>query len=102
MTLCLIGTPDPGDREPTAVELLMLEAERPVLEAELAVVAAECAYLASPSALARARVRRAELELGRVHTTRGRIVPDLPASLVRYERPGGKERTESDDVEGVA
>lgn len=72
MTICLVGTPDPSEREPSAAELAVLEAERPVLEAELAVVAAECAYLVSPSPLARARVRRAETCLSRLFAVLGR------------------------------
>ncbi len=103
MTVCLVGTPDPADREPTAFELLMVEAERPVLEAELAVVVAECAYLARPSSLARARVRRAECELGRLFAVLGRPVPPPLIS----ERGGPSTKTESesdsdDDVKGVA
>jgi hypothetical protein len=75
VTLCLVGTPDPDDVEPTTAELALIEAERPVLEAELAVVAAECAYLASPSAWARARVRRAETHLAHLCAASCRPLP---------------------------
>ena len=94
---CLIGTPDP-DREPSALELVLLEAEQPVLEAELALVAAECAYAATPSVLARARVRRAETHLGRLFTALGRPVPP---SLVDLDEGVNRNRFD-DDVEGVA
>lgn len=101
MTVCLVGTPDPEWGEPSPLELLLLEAERPVLEAELAVVAAECAYLASPSSLARARVRRAETDLARLFTSSGR---PAPPRLVDPDEGGSafEEDQEDDDVEGAA
>ncbi len=100
MTVCLVGAPDPEDREPTAAELLLLEAERPVLEAELAVVEAECAYLARPSSLARARVRRAECELGRLFAVLGRPVP--PPLISESGGRSTETDSDSDDVKGVA
>ncbi|MEL7209319.1 MAG: DUF6284 family protein [Actinomycetota bacterium] len=93
MTVCLIGTPDPEGPEPTPRDLWVLERERPVLEAELAVVAAECAYLARPSELARARVRRAATDLGRLSAVIGRPMPaplvDLAAEVSAAAVIGG-------------
>lgn len=52
--------------EPTAAELLAIEAEAPVLAAELNLVVAECQLAADPCEVAARRVEQAEDHLAQV------------------------------------
>lgn len=77
------------DREPTAVELVALEAEQPVLAAEFALIDAYMAVEVRPSVRAVRRVRRAAVRLLAAHADRAREVHALvSAGLIRPERWG--------------